>query len=125
LEKKLDLAKDKLKLAKKEVSKAKQELNLAVEEALKKIESDKKELKSIKNDEADVSTFSEIFGTEQIKSKYDETMTELELRKNEMKKRIEEYKSDGSEKWESFKHKLNHDLEGLGKALKGFATHAK
>ena len=47
------------------------------------------------------------------------------LRKNEIKKRIEEYKSDGSEKWDSFKHKLNHDLEELGKALKGFTAHAK
>lgn len=40
-------------------------------------------------------------------------------------KKIEEFKADGTEKWDSFKHKLNHDLEELGTALKGFTTHAK
>ena len=64
-----------------------------------------------------------MFGTEQIKTKYKETITELELRREKIKKRIEEYKSDGSEKWESVKHKLNHDLEELGKTLKGFTMH--
>ncbi len=125
LEKKLDEAKIKLKVAKKEVSEAKQKLNIALEESLIKIENDKNELKNIKNNEAGDSKLSSVFSSEQIKVKYEETMAELELRKNEIKKRIEEYKSDGSEKWDSFKHKLNHDLEELGKALKGFTTHAQ
>ena len=33
--------------------------------------------------------------------------------------------TDGTEKWGSFKQKLNHDLEELGKALKGFTEHAR
>ncbi|MFC2087759.1 hypothetical protein ACFLSA_06335, partial [Bacteroidota bacterium] len=113
------------KLAKKEVSEAKQNLNLALEESLKKIEDEKKEIKNIKDNGESEPTFSSVFGIEEIKSRYEETMAELELRKNKIKKRIEGYKSDGSGKWDSFKHKLNHDLEELGKALKGFAIHAE
>lgn len=124
LQKKLDESKTKLKVAKKEVSEAKKNLNIALEESLTKIENDKKELKDIKNNESGESMLSSAFSSEQIKTKYEVTMTELELRKNEIKKRIEEYKSDGSEKWKSFKNKLNRDLEELGKALKGFTVPA-
>ena len=49
-------------------------------------------------------------------------MVALELRKNKIKKKIEEYNAEGTENWDSFKHKLNHDLEELGIALKGFVT---
>ena len=62
---------------------------------------------------------------ENIKSKYDEAMVALELRKNKIKKKIEEYNVEGTENWDSFKHKLNHDLEELGIALKGFVTKSK
>ena len=124
LEDKLALAKDKLKLAKQEVSKVKQELNTAVEKSLKKIENEKKELKNIKNNESGESKFSSVVKMEEIKTKYDAIVAELEIKKNEMKKKIDAYKADGTEKLESFKHKLNHDLEELGKALKGFTMHA-
>lgn len=124
LENKLALAKDKLKQAKKDVSNAKKELNRAVEESLKKIESEKTELKNIRNNDTESSTFSKVFSKENLKVNYEEAMNDLELKKNEIKKKIEGFKTDGSEKWDSFKHKLNDDLEELGKALKGFTTHS-
>lgn len=124
LEKKLDKAKEKLKIAKDEVTNAKKELNTAVEESLKKIETNKKELLNIgKNGDKDP-TFSSTLRLDDVKAKYEQTIAQLELKKNEIVKKIEDYKSDGSEKWDTFKHKLNHDLEELGKALKGFVTHA-
>ena len=49
-------------------------------------------------------------------------MAALELRKDKIKKKIEEYNAEGTEQWDSFKLKLNHDLDELGKALKGFVT---
>jgi len=52
-------------------------------------------------------------------------VVELELRKNKIKKKIEEYNTEGTENWDSFKHKLNHDLEKSGIALKGFVTKSK
>ena len=125
LEKNHNEAKDRFKLAKKEVKEAKKKLNMGLVEILTKIENKKKEVTKTQNDLVDGSESSSIINVENIKSKYEETMAEVELRKNQMKKKIEEYNEEGTEKWDSFKHKLNHDLEELGTALKGFVKKAK
>lgn len=122
LEKEFNEAKGRAKLAKKEVKVARQKLDQALEEVINKIEIRKKELKETQSKLVkDPESFSS-FNMENIRSRYDEAMVLLELRKNKIKKKIEEYSADGSENWDSFKHKLNHDLEELGTALKGFVT---
>ena len=35
-----------------------------------------------------------------------------------MKKRLEDYKADSKDKWESFKTEFNHDMDELGSAFK-------
>lgn len=125
MEKRLDEAKAKLKNAKKDVKAAKQKLNQALEEAILKIENKKKDIKETQNNIIDDPDSSSVLSIENIKLKFEETMVELELRKNKIKKEIEEYTDEGSENWDSFKHKLNHDLEELGIALKGFGTKYK
>lgn len=122
LEKELTEAKGRFKLAKKDVKEAKQKLNLALEGAITKIETKKKELKETQDSLGTDSESSSIFNMENITSKYDEAMSALEVRKNKIKKQIEEYNSEGSENWDLFKQKLSHDLEELGTALKGFVT---
>jgi hypothetical protein len=119
LEKKLDNAQTKLVAAQKEVSETKEKLSIAVAESLKKLE--EKENK-ITNDIESESNDDSSFGFEDIKASYTNTMAELEAKKNEIQKKLGEYKADGTEKWGTFKQKLNHDLEELGKALKGFTT---
>jgi len=52
-------------------------------------------------------------------------MVALELKKNKTKNKIEEYNAEGTENWDSLKHKLNHDLEELSIALVGFVTKSK
>jgi prefoldin subunit 5 len=125
LEKELTEAKGRFKLAKKDVKDAKQKLNLALEEVITKIETKKKELKETQDSLGADSESSSDFNMETIKSKYDEAMVALELRKNKIKKQIDEYNSEGTENWDSLKQKLNHDLEELGTALKGFVTKSK
>lgn len=119
LEEKLDRAQIKLVAAQKEVSEIKEQLSKAVEESLKKLEEEEnKSNVSIESDKNEESSF----GFDDIKSKYNKTIVEIEAKKTEIQKRLSEYRADGTEKWETFKHKLNHDLEELGKALKGFTT---
>jgi len=125
LEKELNEAKGRFKLAKKDVKDAKHKLNQALEEVINKIENKKKEIKQAQNNLNDKANSSSVFNSENIKSKYEKTMAELELRKDKIKKKIEEYNAEGTEHWDSFKHKLNHDLDELGKALKGFVTKSK
>lgn len=122
LEKEYNEAKDTLKLAKKDVKAAKEKLNLALEEIITNIENKKKTITETQHDLNDYAESSSVFNNENIKSVYEKAMVELELRKDKIKKKIEEYNVEGSEHWDSVKKKLNHDLEELGKALKGFAT---
>jgi prefoldin subunit 5 len=125
LENELNEAKGRYKLAKKDVKDAKQKLNQAFEEVLNKIENKKMEIKETQSNLDNDPESSSAFNIENIKSKYDEAMVALELKKNKIKKKIEEYNAEGTENWDSFKHKLNHDLEELGTALKGFVTKPK
>ncbi len=80
-------------------------------DVITKIETKKKELKETQDSLGADSESSSVFNVETIKSKYDETMRALEIRKNKIKKQIEEYNSEGTENWDSFKQKLSHDLE--------------
>ena len=122
LEKEHNEAKGRWKLAKKDVKVTKKKLHNALEEVINKIDTKKKEIKETQNNLVnDHESFSPS-NIENIKSTYDEAMVVLELRKNKIKKKIEEYNAEGSENWNSFKNKLNHDLEELGTALKGFVT---
>ncbi len=125
LENELNEAKGRLKLAKKDVKDAKQKLNQAFEAVINKIESKKEEIEETQSNLNHDPESSSTSNMENIKSKYDEAMAALELRKNKIKKKIEEYNAEGTENWDSFKLKLNHDLEELGTALKGFVTKSK
>jgi len=122
LESKHKEAKDRLKLAEKDVKDAKQKLNLALEEKVNKIENRKKKIKETQSNLVHNPASSSAINIENIKSKYDEAMLALELRKNEIKKKIEDYSEGGTENWDSFKQILNQDLEELGTALNGFLS---
>ena len=125
LENELNEAKGRFKLAKKDMKDAKQKLNHALEDVINKIDNKKKEINETQNNLVNDPESLSTINIENIKSKYDEAMVALELRKNKIKKKIEEYNVEGTENWDSFKHKLNHDLEELGLAIKGFWTNPK
>jgi len=64
-------------------------------------------------------------GTKENLAKYEKKLVELEQKTSDMKKKLEEYKEEGKDKWDAFKLKFNHDLDELGKALKGFTVKSK
>ena len=39
-----------------------------------------------------------------------------------MKKRMDDYKADGKDKWEIFKAEFSHDMDDLGKSIKDFTA---
>jgi hypothetical protein len=122
LEKQLDNAQIKLDTAKKEVTEIKEKLSKAVVESLKKIEEKQNKTNGlIEYDENKEYSF----GFDHIKSKYHKTIIEFEAKKNDIQNKLSEYRDDGTEKWETFKNKLDHELEELGKTLKGFTSITK
>jgi uncharacterized protein YaiE (UPF0345 family) len=56
----------------------------------------------------------------EVKADYDKEITVLEQKNVELKKKINEYKYEGKDKWEEFKQGFNHDMDIVGKALKDF-----
>ena len=55
-----------------------------------------------------------------VKVKYDKEITVLEQKNVGLKKKINEYKYEGKDKWEEFKLGFNHDMDAVGKSLKDF-----
>jgi len=125
LAQKLEDARNKMKDAKKNVKAAKEELNQALEDSIKKIKNEKKDEKNIRNNGVRKSAFTSVFRNKEFKAKYEKKLAELEQKRNGVKKRLEEYKSDGSKKWDLFKRELNHELDGIEKSVKNFMDYNK
>lgn len=58
-------------------------------------------------------------------STYKNKITQLEERNAAMKVKIQSYKDDSSQNWDSFKTEFNHDMNELGSALKDLTVDNK
>jgi DNA anti-recombination protein RmuC len=54
----------------------------------------------------------------EVRADYKKKIVALEQKNTDMKKRLDDYKADGKDKWQSFKQEFNRDLAELGKAFK-------
>ena len=54
----------------------------------------------------------------EVKANYDKEITVLEQKNVELKKKINEYKYEGKDKWEEFKLGFNKDMDVVGKSIK-------
>lgn len=61
----------------------------------------------------------------EAKADYKKKVAELDAKNNDMKKRMEDYKADNKENWESFKTEFNHDMDELGKAFTDLTVNNK
>lgn len=58
----------------------------------------------------------------EAKADYDKTIADLEQKNTNMRTKLNDYKEEGKDKWESFKREFNHDMDELGSALKDLAN---
>ena len=49
---------------------------------------------------------------------YKRQIAALEQKNSDLKKKMDDYKADGKEKWEQFKTEFSRDMDELGKAFK-------
>jgi len=54
------------------------------------------------------------------KAQYEKKLAALEQKNNDLKKKLDNYKEAGKDKWTAFKNKFNHDMDGLERSLKNF-----
>jgi hypothetical protein len=58
-----------------------------------------------------------------VKADYNKKIAELEHKTTDMKKKMDDYKADGKEKWELFKTQFSHGMDELGKAFTDLTKH--
>jgi hypothetical protein len=105
------------------------EANEELNEANKNYEEDLAKYKQetyqkLSENEQSAANFRARIATEKKEAKedYDIKIAELERRNSDMKKRMEDYKGDSKEKWESFKNEFNNDMNELGTAFKNLTV---
>ncbi|MBA4239498.1 MAG: peptidase M23 [Sphingobacteriaceae bacterium] len=58
----------------------------------------------------------------EAKADYDKAIKDIEEKNSALRVKMNEYKEEGNDKWESFKREFNHDMDELGKSLKDLTT---
>ncbi len=114
---------DKVEQAENKVIDANWELEKANKEHLEEVEKYRKEVENkIEANNKIIADFNAIIENEKndVKADYRKKIAELERKNTDTKKKMDEYKVEGKEKWADFKSKFNSDLEELGKALSNF-----
>ncbi|MBR9998781.1 MAG: hypothetical protein KFF73_07410 [Cyclobacteriaceae bacterium] len=112
----------KVENAQDKVTEANQDLDKANQAYLVDIENYRKENadKIAANDQI-IAEFKTRIEDEKIEDKadYNNKITELNQKNSDMKKKLDDYKTEGKEKWEIFKTEFSHDMDELGKAFNG------
>lgn len=62
------------------------------------------------------------YAKDDVKTYSQEQIAILEQKNREMKIKMDEYKEDGKENWESFKAEFSRDMDDLGEAFKNFTV---
>ncbi len=103
------------------VIEANKDLDVANKEYLADIEKYRKETadKIAANDKS-ITEFKARIDREKktAKDEYSKKIMVLEQKNTDLKKKMDEYKSDGKEQWEAFKAEFSHDMDELGQAFK-------
>jgi len=112
---------EKVDTAEQAVTDANNELEQANQEYLADIENYRTETSSkIEANNQSIADFNLRIAKEkkEVKEDYKKKIAELESKNSDMKKKMDEYKADGKEKWEAFKTEFSHDMDELGAAFK-------
>lgn len=122
---KVENAKEDLNAAKEQVVEARQDYNQAVKDSVIQFRKDS-EVRISENERliaAFKANLSKMEKATQVK--YEKTIADLELQNIHMKQKLADYKEEEESKWQSFKREFNHDMDELGKSLKGLVVDDK
>lgn len=112
---------EKVTSAEANVEAAKKELNDANAAQLAEMEAYRREVAAkIAANNASIAAFNARVDSEKSEAKadYRKKITALEQKNTDMKKRLDDYKADGKDKWKLFKAEFGRDMDELGKAFK-------
>jgi len=118
----------KVETAQDNVAKANEDLNKAQDNYAADVEKFRKESdEKIATNEKSIADFDARIAKEkkEVKAEYKKKIAALEQKNTDMKKRMDDYKADGKDKWETFKTEFNAEMNELGKSLNDLTTSKK
>lgn len=119
---KVENAQDKVQDAKTEVNEAEQELNQALKDSIQqfKKESEEKIIANVKS----IDEYKAIIANEKMETKasFEKILTDLEQKNSDLRKKLDEFKEEGQDKWQIFKTEFSNDMDELEKAFQDFTV---
>lgn len=112
---------EKVEKAQENVTEAKTDLDKAEADYTADMEKYRKETdERIAANQKSIDEFNERISKEkkEARKEYREKIDALNEKNRDMKKRLDDYKGEGNEKWQSFKREFNHDMDELGNAVR-------
>jgi len=124
-EKKIENAQDKVQAAQDNVVTAKQNLDQAIKDSIAQFK--KEAADRIAANDKSIAEFKVRIEQEkkENRAKYEQNLADLDKKNTDMKKKLDEFKEEGKDKWIIFRDDFNHNMAELGKALKGFTVKKK
>lgn len=119
---------EKVNTAQQEVNQANKDLEKANQEYQQDILNYKKENETrIATNDHLISDFKVRIANEKkaVKDEYNKKIAELEQKNTDTRRKLDEYKAESKEKWESFKSEFNRDMDELGTALSNLTVKNK
>lgn len=116
---------EKVEDAKEDVAEAKENLVDEEEAYLKEVEAYKaKVAEEITANERSIAEFNKRIATQksEAKGEYEKTITELKNKNSDLKKKLDDFKSDSKANWEEFKVQFNKDMDELGLRIRSLNT---
>lgn len=111
--------------AQKDVVDAKHELNEARIDSTEEYRAFRREAEmEIKNNDGKIALLKakKVNGTEQENAKYQRKVKTLEMKNDDLRKKINGSDSIKMDTWSTFKREFNHDMKQLGKAIKNIGV---
>ncbi len=125
---KLENAEENVVDAKKAVLDAQSDLNQAHQDSITEYQQFKIEFENriIANEKSIEELRAKIVNAnDENKVLYEAKLAELQKRNSDLKMKLDNYKEDGTDQWQTFKTELKSDLDELGKAFTGFTVSSK
>ncbi|MGZ3862261.1 MAG: sll1863 family stress response protein [Bacteroidia bacterium] len=120
-EEKVEKAKEDVREEKADVTKAEQNLNKAEEDYNLEIEDYRRQTaEEYEANQKSINEFNERISKQkkEARDEYKAKIAELNRKNADMKKRMDDYKANGKEDWQSFKREFRHDMDELRQSLK-------
>jgi hypothetical protein len=121
-ETKVENAQEKVQFAKDKLNEANQELDQATKDSIQQYR--KENLQKLNAHEKSIADFKSRIATKkkENRAEYEKELLRIEEKNTDLKKRLDEYKEEGRDRWDIFKSEFSREMDQLGEDFKKLTT---